>query len=217
MKDRVAKLRKEYAEEPLNKADASDDPVELLEAWLDQALAVSARELPNAMTLATADKEGHPSARVVLLKDIDERGLVFYTNYRSRKGRELDQNPHAALVFWWPELNRQVRVEGLVEKVSDRTSDAYFRTRPRGSQLGAVASNQSQELADRQELIARMNEVREQFEGQEVPRPSHWGGYRLGPVRFEFWQGRENRLHDRIRYERVSLEETAWSKARLAP
>jgi pyridoxamine 5'-phosphate oxidase len=209
----VSYLRKEYARSGLAESDLDADPVLLFGRWLGEALVAEVHEA-HAMTLATATPDGMPSARVVLLRQVDERGFVFYTNYRSRKGRELDANPRAALVFYWPELQRQVRVEGRVELVSDAESDDYFRTRPRDSRLGALASEQSEVIADRDVLEARLRELSARYPGEEVPRPPHWGGYRLVPSALEFWQGRPSRLHDRFRYER---EGGTWKHVRLSP
>jgi pyridoxamine 5'-phosphate oxidase len=169
---------------------------------------------PNAMTLATVDAAGQPAARTVLLKAIDPRGLTFYTNLDSRKARELAANPKAALLFWWPPHARQVRFEGTIEAVDEAEADAYFATRPRGSQLGAWASAQSSVIADRAALEAAEQEIAERFAGGPVPRPPFWGGYRLTPERVEFWQGRTNRLHDRLRYTRLA---DGWQIERLAP
>jgi pyridoxamine 5'-phosphate oxidase len=208
-----ADLRREYTRRGLTEADADADPLRQFRFWFDQALAAGALDA-NAMVLATATPDGRPSARVVLLKEISERGFAFFTNYRSRKGRELAANPYAALNFNWPELERQVRAEGTVEMMTAAESDAYFRTRPRDSQLGAWASPQSEPLADRAELEARLAEVAARFAGVEVPRPPHWGGYRLVPEAVEFWQGRPGRLHDRLLYTRTS---GGWRRQRLAP
>ena len=209
----VARLREEYTRAGLREADADPDPIEQFRGWFGEALAADLHE-PNAMTLATATPDGRPSARVVLLKGFDERGFVCYTNYEGRKGRELEANPRAALVFYWGELERQVRVEGRVSRVSDGESDAYFSGRPRGSQLGALASEQSRPVRDRGALERRLREVEGEYEGREVPRPAFWGGYRIEPETIEFWQGRENRLHDRLRYSR---SEGGWKIERLQP
>jgi pyridoxamine 5'-phosphate oxidase len=197
----------------LHRSDLADDPTEQFLRWLADAEAAGIA-LPNAVALATAGTDGTPSVRHVLLRAADERGFVFYTNHESRKGRELAENPHAALVVLWRELDRQVSIRGLVERIDDETSDGYFATRPRGAQIGAWASPQSAVLADRAELDRRVAEVEARFRDAEVPRPPLWGGYRLAPGSFEFWQGRDSRLHDRFRYER---EEGGWRIERLAP
>jgi pyridoxamine 5'-phosphate oxidase len=167
------------------------------------------------MTLATATPEGIPAARIVLLKGLDEQGFMFYTNYESRKGQELTANPRAVLVFWWAELERQVRIEGTVEKVEEAEAIAYFQSRPVGSRLGAWASNQSQVIHDRQVLEQRLQELTQQYQDQEIPKPAHWGGYRVIPTAIEFWQGRPSRLHDRLRYRQESGSQ--WKIERLAP
>ncbi len=189
------------------------DPIAFFAEWFRDAERAGLL-LPEAMTLATATKDGAPSARMVLLKGFDQKGFVFYTNYRSRKARELEENPRAALVFHWAALQRQVRIEGTVIKVSKEESEAYFRSRPRGSRIGAWASRQSSELADRGELEQREKFYREKFSGQEIPLPEFWGGYRLMPERIEFWQGRINRLHDRIDFRR---QNDCWQSSRLFP
>ena len=192
--------------------DLDDDPIAQLRTWLADA---SGRvPEPTAMTLATADRSGRPSARVVLLRGVDERGLSFFTNRASRKGRELEENPRAAVVLHWWELGRQVRAEGEIEQLSTGDSAAYWHTRPRASQLAAWASPQSGPLADRSELDARVAEVERRFRGSEVPLPPFWGGYRLVPEVFEFWSHRDDRLHDRIRFSRSG---TGWRRERLAP
>jgi pyridoxamine 5'-phosphate oxidase len=191
----------------------SQDPLEQFERWFAEAKRAGV-EVPEAMTLATADAEGAPSARMVLLKGVGEDGFVFYTGYGSRKSEELEQNPRAALVFYWRPLGRQVRVEGSVERVSEPESAAYFATRPRGSQLAAWASHQSRPLGSRQELERRYLELEREYEDREVPLPPHWGGYRLRPEAIEFWEHRENRLHDRIRYTRAR---EGWKVERLSP
>jgi len=191
----------------------SQEPLEQFEHWFAEAKRAGV-EVPEAMTLATADGEGAPSARMVLLKGVGEDGFVFYTGYGSRKSEELEQNPHAALVFYWRPLGRQVRVEGSVERVSEPETAAYFATRPRGSQLAAWASQQSRPLGSREELERRYAELEREYEGREVPLPPHWGGYRLRPEAIEFWEHRENRLHDRIRYTRAR---EGWKVERLSP
>lgn len=178
------------------------DPIAVFAAWLREAEEAGV-EVPETMTLATADSEGAPSARMVLLKAVDQDGFVFYSGYVSRKAGELERNPRAALVFYWQRLGKQVRVEGRVERVSEAESAAYFTTRPRGSQIAAWASQQSEPLADREELDRRYAELEREYEGRDVPLPPHWGGFRLRPDAIEFWQHRDNRLHDRIRYTRA--------------
>jgi len=191
----------------------TDDPLERFQDWFREAKQAGV-EVPEVMTLATADAGGTPSARMLLLKSADEDGFVFYSGYASRKGGELDENPRAALVFYWRPLGKQIRVEGSVERVSEAESAAYFATRPRGSQLAAWASQQSRPLASREELERRYVELEREYEGREVPLPPHWGGYRLRPDAIEFWEHRENRLHDRIRYTRAR---EGWRTERLAP
>ena len=213
-KDNVSDLRKEYVQAGLKESEAHLDPVEQFRKWFDEALAADLHE-PNAMTLATATSDGRPSARVVLLKGFDERGFVFYTNYEGRKGRELEENPHCALVFYWSGLERQVRVEGRASRVPAEESDAYYRSRPWGSRLGAWASDQSRPVEDRAALEERLRELGDEYEGREVPRPPFWGGYRVEPEAIEFWQGRENRLHDRLLYRRSGGG--GWSTKRLQP
>jgi pyridoxamine 5'-phosphate oxidase len=208
----IAALRKEYMQHGLSEADVDPDPFIQFRRWFDAAYMAALPE-PNAMTLATASADGKPSARIVLLKGFDERGFAFFTNYQSRKGRELATNPHAALVFFWPQLERQIRIEGRVATVTEQESDAYFSSRPLGSRLGAWASPQSQVIAGREVLDQRLQEVIKQFEGN-VSRPPHWGGYRLEPHAMEFWQGRPSRLHDRLRYRKHDGE---WVIERLAP
>jgi pyridoxamine 5'-phosphate oxidase len=206
-------LRKEYTQRGLSEDELAADPVAQFQAWLDAAARAGIRE-PNAMTLATVGPDGRPSARVVLLKGVDAAGFVFFTNYESRKGRELDGGSGAALVFYWPDLERQVRVEGPVARVGPAESDAYFASRPAGSRLGAWASPQSQVIPGREVLEARLAEVTGRL-GDEPPRPPHWGGYRVAHEVVEFWQGRPSRLHDRIRYRRGPGG--VWLTERLAP
>lgn len=210
----VADIRREYERTGLSEEDLAPNPVEQFGRWLAQAMEVDPQEF-TAMTLATADREGRPSARIVLLKGWDERGFVFYTNYESRKGRELDENPRAALVFYWAALDRQVRIEGTVEKTSWEESEAYFHSRPLGAQIGACASRQSLPLPRREDLEQAVRELEERFGGGEVPLPDFWGGYRVVPGLFEFWQGRRSRLHDRLCY--VRLPEGGWRIERLSP
>ena len=210
----LQKLRKEYTQAGLHESDADPDPVEQFRKWFVEALAADLHE-PNAMTLATATREGKPSARVVLLKGYDEWGFVFYTNHEGRKGRELAENPYCALVFYWSELERQVRIEGRAFRLSEEDSDAYYGSRPRGSRLGAWASEQSRSIGDRSILEKRLRELEAKYEGYEIPRPPFWGGYRVEPEAIEFWQGRENRLHDRLLYWRSGGG--GWSIERLQP
>jgi len=209
----VADLRKEYTRAGLAESDVARDPTEQFRRWFGAALDAGLHE-PNAMTVATATPEGRPSARVVLLKGFDGRGFVFYTNYEGRKGRELEENNRAALLFYWGELERQVRIEGTVSRVPKAESDAYYASRPRGSRLGAWASEQSRTVEGRGVLEDRIGDLEAEYEGREVPRPPFWGGYRVEPEVVEFWQGRENRLHDRIVYRR---EDGGWKIERLQP
>ena len=197
----------------LNERDVSPDPIEQFQRWFDKSSSLGL-PLANAFILATATRDGQPGARTLLLKDVDENGFVFYTNYNSRKGGELAENPRAAMVFHWAELFRQVRVEGRVEKTSEEESNAYFQSRPRGSRIGAWASKQSSVLERREDLEAQVREIQRKYRGQEVPLPPFWGGYLLVPSRIEFWQGRPSRLHDRICYER---ETGGWKMSRLSP
>ncbi len=210
----LADLRKEYMQRGLDEARMDPDPIRQFQVWLDAAVA-SAHPEPNAMTVATATPDGAPSARMVLLKGLDQRGFVFFTNYDSRKGAELAANPRAALIFFWVLLERQVRVEGRVERVSAEESDAYFHSRPLGSQIGAAASPQSQVIASRETLDRVYRALEQTWAGREIPRPPHWGGFRVAPQVIEFWQGRPSRLHDRLRYTRQPGGE--WRMERLAP
>ena len=208
----IADLRKEYARATLEPAHVHADPFEQFAKWLQQAIDAAIAE-PTAMTVATVDEADCPSARILLLKGISEGEFVFFTNYESHKAHELAVHPQAALLFFWPELERQVRIEGSVGKTSAAESDTYFRSRPLESRIGAWASPQSEVIVDRSVLEERTAEIRHRY-GDDPPRPPHWGGYRLQPRQFEFWQGRPNRLHDRLRYRRV---EQAWLIERLAP
>jgi len=206
-------LRQQYQTDGLDRAEVDPDPIVQFGRWFAEVEAAGLWE-PNAMVVSTVDATGWPSARIVLLKALDERGFVFFTNYSSDKGRDLDANPRAALTFFWTELRRQVRVRGPAQRITEADSDAYFASRPRGSQLGAWASPQSEVVAGREVLEQRYAELEAEYAASDIPRPEHWGGYAVEPIVVEFWQGRENRLHDRIRYERT---DGAWSIARLAP
>ena len=210
----LADLRRDYAGAELSERSVDPNPLRQLERWLEDAGRAQLLE-PSAMTLATATPQGHPAARVVLLKGLDDLGLVFFTDRRSDKGRQLEQNPLAALVFWWGELARQVRVTGTVSPIADAESDAYYHSRPVGSRLSAWASHQSAEVPDRATLEAQWAAAAKRYGTGEIPRPPYWGGYRVAPTEYEFWQGRPNRLHDRLRYRRGSG--SAWSIARLSP
>ncbi|TBR61181.1 pyridoxamine 5'-phosphate oxidase [Westiellopsis prolifica IICB1] len=214
MDKNVAELRKDYTLQGLNETDVDLNPFIQFQKWFDEVLKAQLLE-PNAMTLATTTTDGKPSARIVLLKDFDERGFVFFTNYNSHKGQELAENPQAALVFWWAELERQVRICGHVEKISENDSDRYFQSRPFQSRLGAWASNQSNIIESRTLLEQRFQELQAKYKNQDVPRPPHWGGLRVIPTEIEFWQGRSSRLHDRILYTR--LDNNDWKIQRLSP
>jgi pyridoxamine 5'-phosphate oxidase len=210
----IADLRREYSLAGLHEDDLAQDPFRQFEVWFNDAMAAHVYET-NAMTLATATRDGRPSARIVLLKGVDDSGFVFYTNYESRKGQELAENPHGALLFYWPELTRQVRVEGDIHQVSREESEAYFVTRGELSRLGAWASRQSSVIPDRATLDNRLTELIEQYRDQPIPLPPYWGGYRLVPHAFEFWHGRPNRLHDRLTYSRQP--DGGWLVERLSP
>jgi pyridoxamine 5'-phosphate oxidase len=214
MNEKTAGIRTEYAQKALKESDMDVDPIRQFNTWWQQALEAKIIEV-NAMTLATASADGVPSARTVLLKGFSERGFNFFTNYNSFKGQQLAENPKASLLFFWKELERQVRITGIVEKLSSEESNAYFQSRPRASQVGAVASPQSQVIESRQWLDEKYEEVFKQFENTTVQRPPHWGGYIVKPVIIEFWQGRPGRLHDRIQY--TLLENGGWKIERLAP
>ena len=210
----IAALRHDYVAHGLRRADLDPDPIKQFAIWFGEAAAAQIRDV-NAMTLATATGDGAPSARIVLLKAISDRGFVFFTNYLSEKGRQLDANPRAALCLFWVQLERQIRIEGSVEKTSREESEEYFRSRPLGSRLGAWTSRQSEVIANRDALERQLAEVTTHYEGADVPLPTHWGGYRVKPSLIEFWQGRTNRLHDRFRYTREG--EGSWRIERLSP
>lgn len=214
MKKPLAELRTEYSLSELNKASVDPDPFRQFQRWLHEAIEAELPE-PNAMTLATVKTDGTPTARVVLLKDLDATGFVFFTNYLSDKGRQLAANPQAALVFLWLELERQVRIEGRIGLVTSEEAAAYFRSRPRNSQLGALASQQSRVVENRRLLEQRFEELDRQYADCDIPMPAHWGGYRLLPTLFEFWQGRPSRLHDRLRYR--LQPDGGWLLERLEP
>jgi pyridoxamine 5'-phosphate oxidase len=210
--DSIAQLRKNYTFGQLSETEVSSDPLGLFQVWFDQAVKAECPE-PNSMTLATADSAGNPSARIVLLKGADSAGFTFFTNYESQKGKELAARPHAALLFHWHELERQVRIKGVVDRVSPAESDEYFHSRPVASRIGAWASPQSSEIPNREFLEEAEKRFAADF-GDKPPRPEHWGGYRLNPTEIEFWQGRPSRLHDRIHYQ---LDGAQWRITRLAP
>lgn len=211
---KIADIRKDYRLQTLTEIDVEMNPIHQFDKWWQQAIDTKIEEV-NAMTLATVDVLGKPSARIVLLKGYDQNGFVFFTNYDSQKGNEIAQNPNVCLVFFWKELERQVRIEGVVKKISDIESDQYFNSRPLLSRIGALASPQSKKISSREELENRFSTVERDFSQKEIARPSHWGGYIVQPHKIEFWQGRPNRLHDRIVYE-LSTDEQ-WNFARLAP
>lgn len=210
--DSIAQLRKNYTFGQLSETEVSSNPLDLFQVWFDQAVKAECPE-PNSMTLATADSAGNPSARIVLLKGADSAGFTFFTNYESQKGKELAARPHAALLFHWHELERQVRIKGVVERVSPAQSDEYFHSRPAASRIGAWASPQSSEIPNREFLEEAEKRFAANF-GDKPPRPEHWGGYRLHPTEIEFWQGRPSRLHDRIHYQLAGAQ---WRITRLAP
>lgn len=213
MEQHIADLRKEYIKNILRKEDLKNDPLSQFAIWFEEAQKAAAAE-PNAMTLSTVSASGKPSSRIVLLKGIEDQAMIFFTNYSSDKGKDMLENPHVALNFFWPELERQVRIEGSITKTSADESDVYFNSRPIGSQLGAWASPQSSIVDSREEMEANLLEFERKFKDQVIPRPPHWGGYKVSPEKIEFWQGRASRLHDRFLY---SLETDRWKIDRLAP
>lgn len=213
MKSDLADLRRDYTRDGLLESQAPEEPLSLFAIWFEQAVEIETTEA-NAMMLATVDADGQPHLRTLLLKGLDDRGFVFFTNYQSAKGQQLQAHPHAAMTFWWHDLERQVRIEGVVERISAEESDAYYQSRPLGSRLGAWASPQSQVIASRDVLEANLEQLQQQYADQPPERPPHWGGFRLRPALIEFWQGRSSRLHDRLNYR---LVDAAWVRERLAP
>ncbi len=213
LSQQIAQLRRDYVSQPFDESLAAENPFVQFQRWIEEAMRAEQPDV-EAMTLSTATREGRVSARIVLLKGFDERGFVFFTNYDSRKSQELAEHPQAALTFYWHSLNRQIRIEGTVEKASVEESAKYFQTRPRSSQIGAWASPQSDVIASREALETRLAEVEARFKEGEIPCPPFWGGWRLRPEQIEFWQGRESRLHDRILYTK---QNGAWPISRLAP
>ncbi|HKX28526.1 MAG TPA: pyridoxamine 5'-phosphate oxidase [Blastocatellia bacterium] len=211
--EQLAQMRREYLSQPLHDRSVNPDPITQFKSWFEETLQIEQPD-PEAMTLSTVSAEGEISARIVLLKGVDERGFIFFTNYESRKSRDLIANPRAALTFYWSSLNRQVNIRGTVEMLPRQPADDYFQTRPRGSQLGAWASPQSREVGDRQTLERMYAEAEERFGDRPIPCPPFWGGFLIRPITIEFWQGRENRLHDRILYR---FQDGAWRISRLAP
>lgn len=209
----INQLRKDFATSVLLEENTGDDPYSLFEKWLKEAVSAQAHE-PNAMVLSTVSQDGKPSSRIVLLRDFTEEGLVFFTNYNSRKGQDIQSNKHASLLFFWPEIERQIRIDGVIERTSEEVSDAYFLSRPRESRLGAWASAQSKEIPSREFLEDLYNEADQRFKGKDIPRPAHWGGFILKPDYIEFWQGRPSRLHDRLFFKK---ENNDWTRGRLSP
>lgn len=215
IKKHISNVRIDYWGDSLDEKTVAKNPLTQFERWMGEVLS---QDIPdaNAMTVATVSETGQPSARIVLLKDFSEKGFVFYTNYNSQKGKEIDHNPKAALLFFWPNLMRQIKIEGVLEKISPTESAAYFKTRPLGNQLSAWASQQSTEIENKEDLERHFKQLEEKYNGHEIPYPEFWGGYCLKPHLFEFWQGQANRLHDRIRYIR-NIENNDWNIKRLAP
>ena len=210
---KISQIRTDYTLHTLNKDDVAPHPIQQFNQWLNEALEAKVSE-PTAMHLSTATKEGKPSGRIVLLKDANNEGFTFFTNYDSRKGLELEENPYGCLTFFWIELQRQVRIHGIIKKIADQASEEYFSTRPRDSQISALASPQSREVENREELESKVGNAAKEYEDKTVPRPAYWGGYVLVPTEVEFWQGRASRLHDRLLYED---EGNGWQIVRLAP
>lgn len=215
MKEHISHLRNHYEGELLDEHNVCSDPIDQFKNWFKEALNSKVTE-PNAMILATVSKAGKPSVRTVLLKDVDQKGFTFYTNYNSRKGKEMEENPHVSILFFWPELQRQVRIDGVVSQIDPVISEIYFKERPRGHQLSAWVSEQSNEVKNKAILEQKYKEIEEKYKDKEIPFPAFWGGYCLKPVSFEFWQGQPNRLHDRIIYV-TDPENNCWLVKRLAP
>lgn len=213
LKTYINQLRRDFASQVLDERNVGKDPFSLFEQWMTEAVKAEVKE-PNAMVLSTVSAEAKPSSRIVLLRDFSSEGFVFFTNYKSAKGSDLNKNPHATLLFFWPELERQIRITGMIKKTSEQVSDEYFNSRPRESRIGAWTSEQSSRISSRKELEDRYVALEKEFEGKEVPRPPHWGGYLLGPDVFEYWQGRPSRLHDRLLFEK---NDGHWDVVRLAP
>jgi pyridoxamine 5'-phosphate oxidase len=213
LRNYINSLRHDFSLESLDEKDVHKNPINQFSKWFTEAVDSKVNE-PNAMTVCTATKDGKPSARILLLRNFDDNGFVFYTNYKSRKGKEIVENPHAAILFFWPELERQIRIEGVLSKQSTEVSDLYFSSRPRSSKLGAWTSAQSQVIESRKVLDEEYEKLSVKYPGEDVPRPEHWGGYILKPATIEFWQGRPSRLHDRILYTK---ENSNWKIERLAP
>ena len=214
MKHKIADLRESYQTAGLDEKTIDKNPFDLFESWFNNAVKQNILE-PNAMTLATANKNGNPSARIVLLKSFDKNCFVFFKNYHSIKGNQLEKNPNSALVFWWGSLTRQIRIEGTVDKISKKESDAYFNSRPRGNQIGAIVSDQSKIIPSYSYLENQFDKISEKYKDRKVKRPDYWGGYRVKPTIIEFWQGRENRLHDRLRFTKGKSDN--WKLERLSP
>jgi pyridoxamine 5'-phosphate oxidase len=212
--EELRNLRQDYSAASLSETTININPIKQFDIWFNEAIEAKLHE-PNAMTLATATHDGRPSARIVLLKGYDAAGFVFYTNYLSRKGKEITKNPLGAITFFWSELERQVRIEGNIEKLTKEQSDRYFHSRPKMSQFGAVISPQSQEIPNREILETKLSQLEEEYADKDIPKPSFWGGYILKPRMIEFWQGRSSRLHDRILYKKI--DNNNWKKVRLAP